>query len=301
MKRKIQENLAYEIPVDLSQCSEEEKENWLVRRANIRNGGRLRNNPLVDDSRVNPEDCKSADGEWKKFVKEQCSDAELEAFEELNRMCDSHVILDYLPQNHRLRFLHGNHFNVQKAFDNLLESERIRYRLGCDRVTGKEVYDFGHRAGAIIGRDVEGRPVIYTRCADWQLGVITVEQQQQNILLIKDYVFATMPPTVDQYIWIFNLEGFGYNHFYMEDIKMIITTLLKVFVNTNHKIVCCYPNFVTRMAHKAVLPFLNERIRRKIVFLDEVSLENFASVGLHMTSLPQEWGGGPEAFNIEQG
>ena len=44
--RAIKKQLAYEIPVDLSQCSEEDKELWKIKQANIRNGGRLKENPL---------------------------------------------------------------------------------------------------------------------------------------------------------------------------------------------------------------------------------------------------------------
>lgn len=65
-----------------------------------------------------------------------------------------------------------------------------------------------------------------------------------------------MPPNVDQYIWVFNLEGFGYSDFYIEPMKSIITTLQKVFINTNNKIVCAHPNFVTRMVWNSLNPFL---------------------------------------------
>ena len=125
-------------------------------------------------------------------------------------MCDQSIILDEIPENHRIRFLSACKFDVQSTFDFLIMSETIRYELGCDTITGPEIYDFGHRAGSIIGRDRDGRPVIYTRCADWQLGSLTPMQQKQNILFIKDYVFATMPPTVDSYVWVFNIDGFGY-------------------------------------------------------------------------------------------
>ena len=46
LDKASKEQLAYEIPVDLNQCTEEEKEFWLIKRANIRNGGRPRENPL---------------------------------------------------------------------------------------------------------------------------------------------------------------------------------------------------------------------------------------------------------------
>ena len=46
LERASKVQLAYEIPVDLSECSDEEKEFWLIKRANIRNGGRPRENPI---------------------------------------------------------------------------------------------------------------------------------------------------------------------------------------------------------------------------------------------------------------
>lgn len=48
IERKSREQLAYQIPVDLAQCTEEEKENWLVKQCSIRNGGRVRENPLFE-------------------------------------------------------------------------------------------------------------------------------------------------------------------------------------------------------------------------------------------------------------
>ena len=55
------------------------------------------------------------------------------------------------------------------------------------------------------------------------------------------------------------------------------------------------------MANKSLQMFLNERIKKKIVFLNEISAESFESVGLHLLSMPQEWGGGPDAFSIAEG
>ena len=52
IERKSREQLSYEIPVDLAQCSEEEKEFWLVKKCSIRNGGRVRENPLFEKSCV---------------------------------------------------------------------------------------------------------------------------------------------------------------------------------------------------------------------------------------------------------
>ncbi len=68
IKRAGEKQLQYEIPVDLDQCTEEEKRHWLIKRANIRNGGRPRSNPLYDGRQIDPEVCKDSNGDWTKFI-----------------------------------------------------------------------------------------------------------------------------------------------------------------------------------------------------------------------------------------
>ena len=62
LERASREQMEYEIPVDLDTCTEEEKEFWLIKRANRRNGGRVRENPLLKE--VSLEECKRDDGQW---------------------------------------------------------------------------------------------------------------------------------------------------------------------------------------------------------------------------------------------
>ena len=90
-------------------------------------------------------------------------------------------------------------------------------------------------------------------------------------MFVADYVFARMPPNVDKYTWLFNLEGFGYSHMYLDAMKGFINTIQSVYVNTNQKLVCCYPNFVTRMVWKTLQPFLSVNVKNKVCFLDEPS------------------------------
>ena len=45
------------------------------------------------------------------------------------------------------------------------------------------------------------------------------------------------------------------------------------------------------MAWKMLQPFLNDRVRQKVVFLTEISQDSLAEVGVHLRSMPREWGG----------
>ena len=176
LDRQSREQLAYEIPVDLSQCSEEEKEFWLIKRANIRNGGRPRENPIARDLVLSPEEYKDTDGNWIKDVPDKLNEQELAIWHEFNALCDQHIVTDHLSQNHRLRFLIGCKFDMNSAMEYLITSERHRYEIGCETLTGEEVYSYEHRAHAIIGLDKDKRPVVYSRCTMWNLGSIPLEQ-----------------------------------------------------------------------------------------------------------------------------
>ena len=100
------------MPVDLDQCSEEEREFWLIRKANIRNGGRPRENPLVDHRLVPAESCRRADGTYTKYILERMTDEQRVLFEEFDKMCEDHIVTSWLSVNHRIRFLSGEKFNV---------------------------------------------------------------------------------------------------------------------------------------------------------------------------------------------
>ena len=67
------------------------------------------------------------------------------------------------------------------------------------------------------------------------------------MLYLTDYVFARLPPNVDNFILVLDLEGFGYQHCYYEQIKECITLMTKLIVSSNQKIVCANPNMITRM------------------------------------------------------
>ena len=110
-----------------------------------------------------------------------------------------------------------------------------------------------------------------------------------------------MPPNIDSYIWIFDLEGFGYSDFYLDSMKRIISAIQKVFVNTVIKIACANPNWATKVVWNTLKPFLNERVIQKIVFLDNFSEEQLANGGIHMFKMPVEWGGSSENPSIAQG
>ena len=119
------------------------------------------------------------------------------------------------------------------------------------------------------------------------------------MMVMVDYIYATMPRNLDNYAWIIDLSGAGWKHFYLDTMKGIADAIHKNHVNTNHKIVCIYPNFITRMCWKTISPFLAERVKAKISFISEVTLESLAAVGLELERLPSEWGGeGPHAVSM---
>lgn len=75
-----------------------------------------------------------------------------------------------------MRFLYGSKFDVDAAFQVLLGSEKIRYEMGCETLTGSAIAGFIFRAHALVGRDSDGRAVVYSEPAHWNLGGLTSVQ-----------------------------------------------------------------------------------------------------------------------------
>ena len=149
----------------------------MIKRANIRNGGRLRENPLTKNLMLSAEEYKDIDGNWTKDVLYRLSDEEMTIWKEFVVLCDHHIVTDSLSQNHRLRFLIGCKFDIQMGMEYLISSEKHRYEIGCETLTGEDVFNYGHRAHCIIGVDRDGRPVVVSSCTELNLGTIVLEQQ----------------------------------------------------------------------------------------------------------------------------
>ena len=99
----------------------------------------------------------------------------------------------------------GCKFDISSAMQYLISSERHRYEIGCETLTGEEVFGYGHRAHCIIGLDRDGRAIVFSSCTEWDLGRICLEQQNRNFMFLSDYVFARLPPNIDKFTWLFNL------------------------------------------------------------------------------------------------
>mmetsp|Transcript_3656 Transcript_3656/g.4885 ORF Transcript_3656/g.4885 Transcript_3656/m.4885 type:complete len:122 (-) Transcript_3656:103-468(-) len=121
------------------------------------------------------------------------------------------------------------------------------------------------------------------------------------MMFLSDYIYARLPNNIDNFIWIFDLEGFGYQHCFYDHMKRCITLISQVFVGNNQKIVCTRPNFVTRMVWNTLSPFLTERVRNKVCFINTLDAESFTQAGLHLQAWPREWGGHPEGYSVDLG
>ena len=55
------------------------------------------------------------------------------------------------------------------------------------------------------------------------------------------------------------------------------------------------------MVWRTMKPFLNERMKQKVCFIDQLSLEALRESRVHLDELPRELGGSPEAFSVEKG
>ena len=92
-------------------------------------------------------------------------------------------------------------------------------------------------------------------------------------------------------IFVFDMEDFGYSHFYLEPVRQVLHIMQAVFVNCTARFIVVNPNYTTRFLFAAIKPFLNERARDKSEFLSDLSIETLEASCLLRQYLPAQWGG----------
>ena len=123
IEEEKKERKPWEFPedLDLDKLPEEKKKLWIMRQANMRNGGRPR---FFDESRpYDVEECKDENGFWIKWIKERLTPEEAIVFKELKERIKDNPLINWLPDNHLLRFLDGRKFNIEATEKSLIEGE----------------------------------------------------------------------------------------------------------------------------------------------------------------------------------
>ena len=82
-------------------------------------------------------------------------------------MCEQDPIVSWVSTNLKIRFLQGYKFDVEVAFNALVDAEKWRFDNKCDTLTQDDIRpNLDMMAYGICGSDREGRIVVYARMSN---------------------------------------------------------------------------------------------------------------------------------------
>lgn len=169
--------------------------------------------------------CKDpATGEWTKWVKERLTEEQLQMFTRMRETLTTlEPPLDYLSDNHVMRFLNSLQWDFDEALRYLRDAERLRIEYDCNHLhlhvdEFQETID--SKAWVFNGcYDRVGRPIFFLRFENWNTAALDPRELTRFYCWLLDKLACSMKANVDQYIMIYDFNGMGFGNFSMAHCK----------------------------------------------------------------------------------
>ncbi|CDW73324.1 UNKNOWN [Stylonychia lemnae] len=150
------------------------------------------------------EECKF-NGQWSKWCLERCDEEQKKCYYQLRQRIDE-AGLQYLSLNHVVRYVKSFNWNVDEAYDRLVQTEKWRVDNQLMEVDPNDIpAELGMRLVNLYGFDFVGRPLIFLRG--------------------RQFDPSKMKKNVDQYVMIFDLNNVGYSNFDLKQISKMAPIL----------------------------------------------------------------------------
>ena len=198
--------------------------------------------------------------------------------------------LQMLSNNHIMRFLAGNGFEVTKSLEEIKKAENFLLDNKMweikDSSECKEVLDM--KAFVNMKNDYVGRPnLMFISHRFLPKNVEPIDIQRYGVCLI-DYMFANAPSHVDSMNFIMDARDVGNDQLHMESIKGMIH-IASVYTERVYKIYVVEASFSLKLFFKIIYPFMPEKTKGKIQFVSMEEIRNILKMAPE--DLPKELGG----------
>ncbi|KAK8686367.1 hypothetical protein V6N13_125392 [Hibiscus sabdariffa] len=191
------------------------------------------------------------------------------------------------------RFLRARDLDVEKAsnmFLKYLNWKRTFVPNGS--ISPTEIrHELEQNKMFLQGSDKKGRPmavVLASRHFQHEGGV---EEFKRFVVYLFDKIFTRMPPGQEKFIVIGDLKGWGYAN---SDIRAYLTALSLVqdyYPERLEKLFIVHAPYIFMTAWKIVCPFIDQKTRNKIIFVDKKSVKSILLEEIEENQLPETLGG----------
>ncbi|XP_039010600.1 phosphatidylinositol transfer protein 3-like [Hibiscus syriacus] len=141
------------------------------------------------------------------------------------------------------------------------------------------------------GSDKKGRPIAVVLASRHFQHEGGVEEFKRFVVYLFHKIFARMPPGQEKFIVIGDLKGWGYAN---SDIRAYLAALSLVqdyYPETLEKLFIVHAPYIFMTAWKIVCPFIEQKARNKIMFVDNKLLKSTMLEEIDESQLPETLGG----------
>ncbi|XVF54796.1 hypothetical protein PTKIN_Ptkin05aG0210500 [Pterospermum kingtungense] len=141
------------------------------------------------------------------------------------------------------------------------------------------------------GSDKKGQPIAVLFGARHFRHKGGADEFKRFIVYIFDKIFARMPPGQEKFVLIADLEGWGYANSDIRAYLAAVSMVQDYYPERLGKLFIVHSPYIFMTAWKIVCPFIDDKTRKKIVFVENKKLKSTLLEDIDESQLPETYGG----------
>ncbi|GAV81745.1 CRAL_TRIO domain-containing protein/CRAL_TRIO_N domain-containing protein [Cephalotus follicularis] len=191
------------------------------------------------------------------------------------------------------RFLHARDLDIEKASVMFLKylNWRRTYVVNGSISPSEVPHEIEQNKFFLQGSDKNGRPVAVLLASRHFKHKGGLDEFKRFNVYLLDKICSRMPSGQEKFVLIADLEGWGYSN---SDIRAYLAALSLVqeyYPERLGKMFIVHSPYIFMSVWKILHPFIDNKTRKKIIFVDNKKLESTLLEEIDESQLPQIYGG----------
>ncbi|XVF49502.1 hypothetical protein PTKIN_Ptkin04bG0018100 [Pterospermum kingtungense] len=191
------------------------------------------------------------------------------------------------------RFLRARDLDEEKASAMFLKYQKWRRNFVPNgSISPSEVaHEIQQNKIFLQGSEKKGRPISVVLAARHFQHKGGVEEFKRFLVYFFDKIFARMPPGQEKFVVIADLEGWGYANSDIRGYLAALSLLQDYYPERLGKMFIVHAPYVFMKTWKILCPFMDNKTRKKIVFVENKNLKSTLLEEIDESQLPETYGG----------
>ncbi|GAV86091.1 CRAL_TRIO domain-containing protein [Cephalotus follicularis] len=191
------------------------------------------------------------------------------------------------------RFLNARDLDIEKASTLFLKylSWRQEFVPNGFISTSEIPNQLAHNKIVMQGVDKKGRPIVVAFGGRHKPTKGSLEELKRFVVYTLDTICSRMPRGQEKFVAIADLEGWGYSTCDIHGYLAALSILQDFYPERLGKLFIVHVPYIFMTAWKIIYPFIDNRTKKKIVFVENKMLKSTLLGDIEESQLPDIYGG----------